>query len=123
MSRLGLRYSEHAAVARDFSVYSSVNIVSLVLLLGTALVLRRFLGPLFAGIWITLEVLPNYAQYAHLGILNSAERDLPFLLGTRRLAEFDRRKHTLFWLTHGIGALLTLALGAGAVALRSRLSS
>jgi O-antigen/teichoic acid export membrane protein len=121
-ARLGIHRSEHASVARDFSVYSSVNIVSLVLLLGTALVLRRYLGPLFAGIWITLDVLPNYAQYAHLGILNSAERDLPFLLGARRIGEFDRRKHTLFWLTHGIGALLTFALAAGAVAFRSRLS-
>ena len=122
LDRVGVHRSEHASVARDFSVYSSVNIVSLVLLLGTALMLRRYLGPLFAGIWITLEVLPNYAQYAHLGILNSAERDLPFLLGARRIGEFDRRKHTLFWLTHAIGVLLTLALLAGAVAFRSRLS-
>jgi O-antigen/teichoic acid export membrane protein len=123
LARLGVRRSDHASIARDFSVYSSVNIVSLVLLLGTALMLRRYLGPLFAGIWITLDVLPNYAQYAHLGILNSAERDLPFLLGARRLGEFDRRKHTLFWLTHGIGALLTIGLVAGALAFRSRLSS
>jgi O-antigen/teichoic acid export membrane protein len=122
LARLGVRHSEHASVARDFSVYSSVNIISLVLLLGTALVLRRYLGPLLAGIWITLEVLPNYAQYAHLGILNSAERDLPFLLGARRIDEFERRKHTLFWLTHGIGAALMLALVTGATLWRPRLS-
>src|SRR4051794_6752399 len=97
--------------------------VSLVLLLGTALVLRRYLGPLLAGIWATLEILPNYAQYAHLGILNSAERDLPYLLGARRFDEFERRKQTVFWLTHAIGAALTVAVVAWAVASRNRQSS
>jgi O-antigen/teichoic acid export membrane protein len=67
-------------------------------------------------------MLPNYAQYAHLGILNSAERDLPFLLGARQIDAFERRKHTLFWLTHGIGAGLMLALVAGASVFRSRLA-
>ena len=123
LARLGVRHGYHISVARDFSIYSSVNIVSLVLLLGTAVVLRRYLGPLLAGIWITLEVLPNYAQYAHLGVLNSAERDLPYLLGARRIEEFDRRKHTLFWLTHGLGALLAVTLAAGALLFRSRIAT
>lgn len=110
-------------MARDFSIYSSVNLASLVFLLGTALVLRRYLGPLQAGIWITLELLPNYAQYAPLGILNSAERDLPYLLGAGRVSEFDRRKHTLFWLTHAIGAALTIGVLAGVLVFRPHISS
>ena len=108
------------SVARDFSVYSAVNLVSLVLLLGTALILRRYLGAVQAGIWITLELLPNYAQYAPLGVLNSAERDLPYLLGAGRIDEFDRRKHTLFWLINGIGAALTVAAVIGAVVFEAR---
>lgn len=105
------------------TVYSAVNILSLVLLLGTALVLRRYLGTLLAGIWITLDVLPNYAQYAHLGILNSAERDLPYLVGARRADDFDRHKDTLLWLTHGIGALLAIVVVAGALLFRDRIVS
>ena len=110
------------SVARDFSVYSAVNIASLVLLLGTSLILRRYLGPVLAGVWVTLELLPNYAQYAPLGILDSAGRDLPYLLGTQRTGEFERRKHTLFWLTHGIGAGLTAAVLLGALIFHSRIS-
>jgi len=120
LARLRLR-SDHFAVARDFSVYSAVNVVSLVLQLGTALALRRFLGPVLAGVWITLDVLPNYAQYAHLGVLNSAERDLPFLLGGGRMEEFERRKHTLFWLTHALGGGMSVVLLIAAVAYRPRI--
>jgi O-antigen/teichoic acid export membrane protein len=122
-ARLGLHHAEHVSIARDFSVYSAVNVVSLVLLLGTALILRRYLGAVQAGIWITLELLPKYAQYAPLGVLNSAERDLPYLLGARRADEFERRKHTLVWLLNGIGAVLMIAGFAGALIVRSRTSS
>ena len=122
-SRLGLRHREHVTVARDFSIYSAVNIVSLVLLLGTGLVLRKYLGTYFAGIWALLELLPAYAQYAHLGVLNAAERDLPFLLGARRHEDFERRKHTVFWLSHGLGLLLAAALAIGALAIGPRLLS
>jgi O-antigen/teichoic acid export membrane protein len=120
LARLGVHRREHVSVARDFSVYSAVNIVSLVLLLGTGLVLRRYLGLYLAGIWTGLEVLPAYAAYAHLGTLNAAERELPFLLGARRPADFERLKHTLLWLSHGLGALLAIGLTIAAFALRSR---
>ena len=123
LARIELHHREHVSVARDFSVYSAVNIVSLVLLLGTSLVLRKYLGTYFAGIWALLELLPAYAQYAHLGVLNAAERDLPYLLGARRDEDFERRKHTLLWLSHGLGVLLGAALAIGAVVTRSRVSS
>jgi O-antigen/teichoic acid export membrane protein len=121
LTRVGVHRREHVSVARDFSIYSGVNIVSLVLLLGTGLMLRRYLGLYFAGIWTGLEVLPAYAAYAHLGTLNAAERELPFLLGARRPADFDRLKHTLLWLSHGLGLLLAAGLAIAAFVLRSRL--
>src|SRR5262249_34026050 len=101
---------------------SAVNIVSLVLLLGTGLVLRRYLGLTLAGIWTGLEVLPVYAAYTHLGILNAAERELPFLLGARRDADFDRLKHTLLWLSHGLGAPVAAGLTIAALVLRPRVA-
>jgi len=120
LARLGVHRREHVSVARDFSIYSAVNIVSLVLLLSTGLVLRRYLGLTLAGVWTGLEVLPAYAAYAHLGILNAAERELPFLLGAKREKDFERAKHTLLWLSHGLGALLAIALTIAAFAMRAR---
>ena len=119
-ARAGVHRAEHVSVARDFSVYSALNIVSLVLLLGTGLILRRYLGLYLAGVWTALEVLPAYASYAHLGALNAAERELPFLLGARRAGDFDRLKHTLFWFAHALGALLAVGLVVAAFAMRSR---
>jgi O-antigen/teichoic acid export membrane protein len=111
------------SVARDFT-YSGLNSVSLVLLLSTALVLRRYLGPYLTGIWTALELLPTYVgTYGHIGALTAAERDLPFLLGARREREFDALKHTLFWFVHGVGLILALALAFAALALRSRVSA
>jgi O-antigen/teichoic acid export membrane protein len=120
LARLGVHRREHVSVARDFSIYSAVNIVSLVLLLGTGLVLRRSLGLTLAGIWTGLEVLPVYAAYTHLGILNAAERELPFLIGASRADDFDRLKHTLLWLSVGLGALVAAGLTIAALALRTR---
>src|SRR5215213_7164856 len=119
-TRAGVHRAEHLSVARDFSVYSALNIISLVLLLGTGLVLRRYLGLYLAGVWTALEVLPAYAGYAHLGTLNAAERELPFLLGARRTGDFEKLKHTLFWLSHGLGALLAIGLVVAAFVLRPR---
>lgn len=113
-ARLGVHRREHVSVARDFS-FSSANAVSLVLLLSTSLLLRRYLGPYRAGIWVGLELLPTYVgTYGHLGTLTAAERDLPFLLGAKREADFDRLKHTLFWFTHATGIVLALGLVAAA---------
>jgi O-antigen/teichoic acid export membrane protein len=119
-ARAGVHRAEHVSVARDFSVYTAVNIASLVLLLGTGLVLRRYLGLYLAGIWTALEVLPAYAAYAHLGTLNAAERELPFLIGAGRTEDFDKLKHTLLWLSHGLGALLAAGLVIAALALQAR---
>ena len=114
-ARLGVHRREHVSVARDFS-FSSANSVSLVLLLSTGLLLRRYLGPYLTGIWVGLELLPTYVgTYGHLGALTAAERELPFLLGARRDRDFDRLKDTLFWFVHGVGLLLALGLVAAAL--------
>ncbi len=113
-ARLGVHRREHVSVARDFS-FTGLNSASLVLLLATGILLRRYLGPYLAGIWVGLELLPSYVgTYGHLGALAAGERDLPFLLGAKRDAEFDRIKDTLFWFTHGVGVLLALGLIAAA---------
>jgi len=111
-ARLGVHRREHVSVARDFS-FSGLNSVSLVLLLSTALVLRRYLGPYLTGIWTGLELLPTYVgTYGHFGVLTAAERELPFLVGARRTEDFERLKHTLFWFTHASGLLLAALLAA-----------
>jgi O-antigen/teichoic acid export membrane protein len=122
LARLGVHRREHVSVARDFSIYSAVNILSLVLLFSTNLWLRRFVGPYVAGLWTALELLPGYATYAHLGIINAAERELPFLLGAGRTRDFDGLKDTLFWATHALGAALATLTVTGALLFRGRLS-
>lgn len=120
-ARLGVHRREHVSVARDFS-FSTANSVSLVLLLSTGLLLRRYLGPYFTGIWVALEMLPTYVgTYGHLGALTAAERDLPFLLGAKRDAEFDRLKDTLFWFVQGVGVILAAGLVAVAFLWRPRI--
>ena len=123
LSRLGVHRREHVSVARDFSIYSAVNVVSLVLLLSTALMLRRYFWPYLGVIWTGLELFSTYVgTYAHFGTLTAAERDLPFLLGAGRAKDFDRLKHTLFWLSHGLGLLLGAGVVVTAFAFESRFS-
>ena len=121
LGRLGVQRREHVSVARDFSIYSVVNIASLLLLNLTTFWVLRTLGPDLAGIWTALDLLPGYATYAHLGVLNAAERELPYLLGAGRPRDFDALKDTLRWMTHALGALLSTIVVLGALAYRSRL--
>lgn len=122
-ARLGVHRREHVSVARDFS-FSSANSLSLILLLGTGLLLRRYLGPYLTGVWVALELLPTYVgTYGHFGTLTAAERELPFLLGAKREHDFERLKHTLFWFVHGVGLLLALGLVAAAFVRRPHVNA
>ena len=116
------RNPEHRRVARDFSWYSTVNVASLFLVLGTALLLRRYLGPYLAGIWTALELLTVYGSYAHGGIFNAAERELPFLIGAGNRERFDRIRSTTYRFAHALGIVLGVSLLVAAVVLQGRLS-
>jgi O-antigen/teichoic acid export membrane protein len=121
-SRLPRTSSEHLAIVRDFSWYSIANVLSLLLLLGTALLLRRYLGPYFAGIWTALELIPLYATYAHVGVLSAAERELPYLAGAGRTEDLRRHRSTVYWFAQMLGAGAGLAVAAAGVLLRDRVS-
>ncbi|PIE71383.1 MAG: hypothetical protein CSA22_02420 [Deltaproteobacteria bacterium] len=45
------------------------------------LFLAKILGPAAFGIWITLQVVLNYALSAHLGVLDASNRSIPIHIG------------------------------------------
>jgi O-antigen/teichoic acid export membrane protein len=118
----GPRDRERERIARDFSVYSAVNLASVALLLATGLALRRHIGPTLAGIWTALELLPVYAANAHLGIFSAAERELPFLLGAQREPEFERLRGSVLRVARILAAAAALLTIVAALVLEPRVS-
>ena len=68
-------------VVRDTAWYGIATYLAQALGLVSAVLIRRYLGPADMGLWTALMLIPTYANYSHLGVLNAAEREVPFLYG------------------------------------------
>ena len=68
-------------VVKDTAWYGVATYLAQALGLISAVLVRRYLGPAGMGLWTALMLIPTYANYSHLGVLNAAEREVPFLYG------------------------------------------
>ncbi len=68
-------------VVRDTAWFGIATYLAQALGLISAVLIRRYLGPAGMGLWTALMLIPTYANYSHLGVLNAAEREIPFLYG------------------------------------------
>ena len=62
----------------------------------SSLFVKGSIGPYLAGVFGTLNLFVFYASFSHFGILNAAERDLPFCLGNGDQERFNRIGSTAF---------------------------
>lgn len=68
-------------VVRDTAWFGIATYLAQALGLISAVLIRRYLGPAGMGLWTALMLIPTYTNYSHLGVLNAAEREIPFLYG------------------------------------------
>jgi O-antigen/teichoic acid export membrane protein len=82
------------------------------ILFASNLLTRRWLGPLLIGTFATLALIQQYAALSHLGVLQAAERELPFFRGAGDAERCDHIR-TASWTTAlTAGAVTALALTA-----------
>jgi O-antigen/teichoic acid export membrane protein len=85
----------------------------------STLLVRRQIGPYLAGTLATLTLIQQYTQMSHLGVLQVAERDLPFLRGANALDRWARLRTLSLTLAMtagvltGLGMLLYAVVGRG----------
>jgi O-antigen/teichoic acid export membrane protein len=101
----------------DASKMLMSTMVTQVLGLGSAVLLRRFLGPSSMGSWTLLLTILGYAGLSHGGILYATEREYP-----RALAEGDVANALRILSAAGFAVYLGAGLTAGACACWALLS-
>lgn len=113
--------SRSKRMVADISHYSLFSLITQVINVVSALVMRFFLGPLQAGIWSFLQVFLSYAEYANLGVLNAVIREIPFYNGKGDTARSETIKNAVFSFSMVTSLAAALAVLAYAVLDRHRL--
>jgi O-antigen/teichoic acid export membrane protein len=78
---------KHKFKKNSLVIYSTTSFINTLISLGTAFVALSWISPNEMGIWQTLILMVSYADIAKLGILSGLNRELPFLLGAKKLGE------------------------------------
>lgn len=109
---------KHKRLFVDATVYTLAGYLVQPLTIVSSLLVKGSIGPYLTGVMGTLNLFLYYASFSHLGVLNAAERDLPFCLGSGDADRFDRIRYSTFTTT--LVSALVFASGMAGWALLSR---
>jgi O-antigen/teichoic acid export membrane protein len=76
--------------------YASAQYFSQFIGFFTAILIRKFLGPVSMGIWSMLGVIKGYVSYANLGVTSAVPYKLPVLKGQGKQAEINDLTSVVF---------------------------
>ncbi|MDD5643854.1 MAG: polysaccharide biosynthesis C-terminal domain-containing protein [bacterium] len=76
--------------------YASAQYFSQFIGFFTAVFLRRFLGPVYMGVWSVLKVIIGYASYVNLGTTSTVPYKLPILKGQGKTEEIKALTNVVF---------------------------
>ncbi len=74
---------------------------------------KRYVDPLDYGIYSTCVLLQTYLAYSQLGVLNAYNRDLPQLIGARKMEDARKTRDTsisFIWLMYVAVCLVTMVV-------------
>lgn len=83
-------------IISDISRNFGTNIIGRILALARGLIVAKFLGPHFFGIWNGLQLILNYSPYANLGLTNAMDREYPYYIGRKEEDRAEKLKDTAF---------------------------
>lgn len=109
------RFMKHKRIFIDATAYTFSGYIVLPLSLISSLFVKKTIGPYLVGVMGTLNLLLFYASFCHLGVLNTAERDLLYCLGRGDTRRFDSISRTTFSLNITSGFLFACGMAGCAV--------
>jgi O-antigen/teichoic acid export membrane protein len=83
------------AIIKDTALYSAANFFSQIIGIFTSILLRKFLGPVYIGIWSLAQVLLGYCGYASFGTTKALMRDYPCLLAKGENQNAEKLKNVI----------------------------
>ena len=75
--------SKKREIIKQAGIYSGSTQIAQIITLITAILFRRFLGPMQTGIWTTLQILVDYSKYATFGVMDAVNREIPYQVGKK----------------------------------------
>ncbi|OGW79356.1 MAG: hypothetical protein A3G33_03175 [Omnitrophica bacterium RIFCSPLOWO2_12_FULL_44_17] len=97
-------------VVGQVGIYSFASVLTQMISVLGALLIRWFLGPLQTGVWSLIQVILSYTDYANLGATYSIPIEIPFKKAQGKLAEVEQMKNVIF--SFSFLTSLLFALGA-----------
>ncbi len=84
-------------IVKDAGFYSIATVVTQLISIVSAILMRRFLGPAQVGVWALVQMVLTYAEYSNLGASNGITREIPFYQGRGDAAKVESLKNTAFY--------------------------
>lgn len=104
-----------ADIVKSILVYVPSRYFSQFLGFFTTLIMKRFLGPLFTGIWDLLKLVMQYVDYSELGATQAIYYKIPFLNGQGKTKEAKNVQNVIFAFI--LGSSLVAGIGMALYAL------
>ncbi len=114
--------SRSKQVIADAGFYSAAVVLTQLITIVAAVVMRRFLGPAQVGVWALMQLVLTYADYSQLGTMNAIIREIPYYRGKGDEAKAESIKNTVFTFSLLSALLCSLGVMVYAVVLKNSLS-
>ncbi len=109
-------------IIKDISLYASGVYLTHGIDFIISILMKRFLGPVFSGVWASLQVILMYAKFANLGSFEAVTREIPYSLGKKEPEKAEEIKNTVFWFIFMNSCLLGGGIALVALGMRPGIS-
>ena len=97
---------------KDVVFYSGSNFFDNILNFITGVVIRRILQPALMGLYSEIMLIFEYVRYSHFGIIDSLDKELPYLYGKKDYKSVERVRDIGFTVSLTIALLISIGLFA-----------
>lgn len=108
-------------IIKDASFFSIATVVTQLISMVSAILMRRFLGPAQVGIWALVQMVLTYAEYSNLGVSSGITREIPYYQGKGDSSKVESLKNTAFYFSILTSTLVSGAVFVYAILMRSSL--
>lgn len=85
------------AILKDASSLSIATILTQLINIVSAILMRRFLGPVQVGVWALVQIVLTYSEYTALGASAAITLEIPLCQGKGETAKAENLKNTVFY--------------------------
>jgi len=90
----------------DITFFSGSAFISNIINFATGIIIRRILQPALMGLFNEIMLVFDYARYSHFGIIDSLDRELPYLYGKKDHERVQTLKNAAFTFCLAVGSLI-----------------